>query len=189
MLKATARNQYQKKLSALTQEEYDTATALIFHKFCQYQWPLVRNILSYSPMRAKREFDVLLFEDQLRSTLPGIVMCWPKINPPDKSMEAHEINNEKFYTKNKFNILEPLDGFIISPAHLDIVFVPSNGIDKRGYRIGHGMGYYDRYLSRCGPQTLKVGVSFFELFDEFEDIHAFDVPLNICITPQRVYEF
>ena len=36
-----------------------------------------------------------------------------------------------------------------SPEELDAVLVPCVGFDDTLCRLGHGMGYYDRYLPRC----------------------------------------
>jgi 5-formyltetrahydrofolate cyclo-ligase len=55
--------------------------------------------------------------------------------------------------------------------------------------VGYGKGYYDRYLKRCAQDVVKIGFSYFDAIDAIEDINEFDVPLNYCITPMRVYEF
>ncbi|HEX8461529.1 MAG TPA: 5-formyltetrahydrofolate cyclo-ligase, partial [Segetibacter sp.] len=72
---------------------------------------------------------------------------------------------------------------------IDLVFVPLLAYDKRGYRVGYGKGFYDRYLSLCKPEVLKVGFSYFGPEESIDDTHQFDVPLNYCITPDNIYEF
>jgi 5-formyltetrahydrofolate cyclo-ligase len=104
-------------------------------------------------------------------------------------MEAGLVEREGLFIKNRFNILEPISGAIIQPGQLDVIFVPLVAFDTRGYRVGYGKGYYDKYLSRCRPDTVKVGFSYFDAVEYIEDIDDFDVPLNFCITPQRIYEF
>ena len=34
-----------------------------------------------------------------------------------------------------------------------------------------------------------IGFSFFEAVDSIDDVNEYDVPLNFCITPSRVYDF
>jgi 5-formyltetrahydrofolate cyclo-ligase len=34
--------------------------------------------------------------------------------------------------------------------------------DKEGHRVGYGKGFYDVFLSECKPETIKIGLSFFE---------------------------
>ena len=43
---------------------------------------------------------------------------------------------------------------------IDVVFVPLLIFDKQGHRIGYGKGYYDRFLSKCKKDTIKVGLAW-----------------------------
>ena len=125
----------------------------------------------------------------LKETNGSIKVAWPKIAFPTSTMEAHLIEQNKLFIKNKFNILEPLDGDIVPPDLLDIIFVPLIAFDNKGFRVGYGRGFYDRYLPACRPNAIKIGFSFFEAVDRIDDINEFDVPLNLCITPTCIYEF
>jgi 5-formyltetrahydrofolate cyclo-ligase len=69
------------------------------------------------------------------------------------------------------------------------VFVPLLAFDNDGYRVGYGKGFYDKFLAKCRPDVLKVGLSYFDAIDTISDRAQFDIPLNYCITPQRIYEF
>lgn len=91
--------------------------------------------------------------------------------------------------KNAWNIPEPVDGIAVDPHKIDLVFVPLLAFDRQGHRVGYGKGYYDHFLSECRPDTLKVGLSFFEAEDEIKDIFESDVALDYCVTPQKVYKF
>ena len=84
---------------------------------------------------------------------------------------------------------EPMDGVVTDAGIIDLVFVPLLIVDKLGYRIGYGKGFYDKYLPHCRPDCLKVGFCYFEPIEEIEGTHEFDVPLNLCITPNKFYVF
>lgn len=91
--------------------------------------------------------------------------------------------------KNKFNIPEPVDGIEVPSKKIDVVFVPLLSYDKAGHRVGYGKGFYDKFLSKCKPETIKIGLSFFEPEEIIEDVSENDVKLDYCVTPNGVYEF
>jgi 5-formyltetrahydrofolate cyclo-ligase len=61
--------------------------------------------------------------------------------------------------------------------------------DTKGYRVGYGKGFYDRYLAHCRKDVVKIGFSYFDPVEKITDTDQFDVPLTYCITPQHIYEF
>ena len=77
----------------------------------------------------------------------------------------------------------------ISPKKVEVVFVPLLAFDKFGHRIGYGKGFYDRFLTECKPETIKIGLSFFEAEEKLEGIFSTDIPLNYCVTPEKIYSF
>ena len=78
---------------------------------------------------------------------------------------------------------------IIPPGNIDLVFVPLLAFDEKGYRIGYGKGFYDKYLADCRNDCIKAGFCYFDPLASIDDSNEFDVPLNLCITPQNVYVF
>jgi len=61
--------------------------------------------------------------------------------------------------------------------------------DEKGNRIGYGKGFYDRFLNECKKDVIKVGLSFFEATTTIEDTNANDIPLDFCVTPEKIYRF
>jgi 5-formyltetrahydrofolate cyclo-ligase len=99
------------------------------------------------------------------------------------------VNDETVYQENDYDIAEPVSGQEVSAEDIDCVFVPLMSFDTRGYRVGYGKGFYDRYLVTCRQDVIRIGFSYFDPVDCIKDINEFDVPLNICITPNKLYEF
>ena len=91
--------------------------------------------------------------------------------------------------KNKYNIPEPADGIEIPTHKIEVVFVPLLAFDKKGHRVGYGKGFYDIFLSECKPETVKIGLSFFEAEETISDVFEGDIQLDYCVTPNSIYSF
>jgi len=91
--------------------------------------------------------------------------------------------------KNNYNIPEPVDGIEVSTTKIEVVFVPLLAFDIKGNRVGYGKGFYDKFLSECKPETIKIGLSFFEPEKSINGILNDDVKLDYCITPSKTYAF
>lgn len=92
-------------------------------------------------------------------------------------------------SKNRWGIPEPAEGDPVLPGEIDVVFVPLLAFDEKGYRVGYGGGYYDRFLGQCRENVVSVGLSFFGPVKEISDLHPGDVPLTYVVCPERVYAF
>ena len=94
---------------------------------------------------------------------------------------------------NTWNIPEPVDGdevlVEIQPDKIDVVFIPLLAFDKLGNRVGYGKGYYDNFLAECKPETIKIGLSFFEVEELIQEMSERDIKLDYCVTPKEVYKF
>jgi 5-formyltetrahydrofolate cyclo-ligase len=91
--------------------------------------------------------------------------------------------------KNSYNIPEPVDGIEVPVTKIEVAFVPLLAFDTNGNRVGYGKGFYDVFLSRCKPETIKIGLSFFEAETTVADVFENDVKLDYCVTPKKIYAF
>ncbi|MNK40600.1 putative 5-formyltetrahydrofolate cyclo-ligase [compost metagenome] len=91
--------------------------------------------------------------------------------------------------KNQYGIPEPADGIEVPSKRIDVVFVPLLAFDENGQRVGYGKGFYDRFLEECKPEVIKIGLSFFTAEEEPIEANLTDIPLDYCITPDRIYRF
>jgi len=90
---------------------------------------------------------------------------------------------------NPWGIPEPVDGIPIPETYLEVVFIPLLAFDKNGNRVGYGKGFYDRFLSKCNSNTIKVGLSLFKAEERIDDVNTSDIRLDYCVTPDQVYSF
>jgi len=71
-------------------------------------------------------------------------------------------------------------------ARAALVLVPALALDRRGYRIGHGGGYYDRTLPLIDDRTVqRVGVVRDDELVEELPVGPRDVPVSAALTPNQ----
>ncbi|MBY0481262.1 MAG: 5-formyltetrahydrofolate cyclo-ligase [Chitinophagaceae bacterium] len=188
MTKFQLRSIYKAKRNALAESEVLKMDDLLLIKFQELHLGLPQSLLTYWPMGHHTEPNVELVTRYLHLMIPELQICYPEINPVENSMNAVVTNDDTQFKTNQWGITEPVDGAVFHPQKLDLIFVPLLAFDKKGFRVGFGKGYYDRFLPECN-EALKIGFSYFDPVEEISDTNQFDVPLNYCITPQHIYEF
>lgn len=113
----------------------------------------------------------------------------PKTDAEKGDLINFLLTDQTVIKKNKWNIPEPQEGIEIPNEKLDVVFIPLLAFDETGHRIGYGKGFYDRFLATCKPEIVKIGLSFFEPVEKINEVFETDIPLDYCVTPERVYNF
>lgn len=103
------------------------------------------------------------------------VMIFYPLEDEISLLELLKDNNKKFYLPkvqgdelvvcpykagdnlvvSKFNTKEPLSE-PVNPDILDIIFVPALMVDKAFHRLGYGLGFYDRFLSKNAQRAIKI---------------------------------
>ncbi|HJU45732.1 MAG TPA: 5-formyltetrahydrofolate cyclo-ligase [Chitinophagaceae bacterium] len=189
MIKQELRKLYKQKRSQLSGKERLKLDDLLLIQFQQLSFNHVVNVLSYWPLQEQQEINTFLFTDYLQFRMPGMQLCFPVIDPATRSFKAFAVNEDTRFALNAYKIGEPVDGQEIPAGELDLVIAPLLCFDKKGYRVGYGKGFYDRFLQQCRADVIKAGLSYFEPEERIEDIDEFDVPLSVCITPHNIYEF
>jgi 5-formyltetrahydrofolate cyclo-ligase len=189
MIKKEIRNIFREKRNALSAPERAKLDDLLLIQFQATNFPFISSLLSYWPIEENREPDAHLFTDYLEFKNPGLAIAYPKTDFFLDEMIAVSTNAETGFMKNEFNIYEPEEGNQVAVSEIDMIFVPLLAFDKKGYRVGYGKGFYDKFLASCRKDCIKAGFSYFEPIDEIRDKDDFDVPLDLCITPQTVYVF
>jgi 5-formyltetrahydrofolate cyclo-ligase len=189
MTKNELRKIYKDRRLALTGKERLRFDDLLLIHFQRLHLPPVTRVMSYWPLEHNAEPNTFLFSDFLEFRIPGLQLAFPKADFTTNTMQAVAVNDNTHYRKNKYGLAEPDEGDIIPPDRLDLIFVPLLAFDKKGYRVGYGKGFYDRFLKETNPKAVKLGLSYFEPEERIEDADEFDVPLTIGITPNSIYEF
>lgn len=99
----------------------------------------------------------------------------------------------RVYPKTKYRagflgIKEPETPYDVAQnATIDFTIVPMVAADRRLNRLGHGRGFYDKWLNK--NSTFKVGLCFFErVFDEIP-IELHDIKMDMVITEKETYKY
>lgn len=90
-------------------------------------------------------------------------------------------------TLGPMKIFQPLRGEAVSPEKIDLLIVPGVAFDLRGYRLGYGRGYYDRFLSIYSGWSL--GLAFEIQMVNRLPFSAHDQPVRQVLTELRNYLF
>lgn len=142
---------------ALTAAERATHSAAICEHLATL--PILQNakrILSY--MATPDEADLSAFHT--RAAGEGKTLAFP-VSGPDGRMAAYVPHGPDSWEEGRFGIRSPLPecSRLMAPEELDAVILPCVAFDSQGRRLGHGGGYYDRYLPQC-PHAARVLVAF-----------------------------
>ena len=73
-------------------------------------------------------------------------------------------------------------------GEIDVCLTPLLAVNNKGYRLGYGGGYYDRYF-KAHPEILKVGVGYFLQYAEDFVEDEWDEPLDLFACERGIYNF
>lgn len=116
----------------------------------------------------------------------GKTVCVPKCIEAERKMEFYRIDSADCLEKGCYGILEPKPELCEKIEDLSggLCVVPGLEFDRKGYRLGFGMGYYDRFLSAFGG--IAVGICYSEGVTK-ELFHGyFDRNVDILVTERYI---
>lgn len=189
MQKKEIRNLYRKKRDELSVSQKLKNDDLILIQLQTLELPFLSAILSFYPLEDRNEINSFIITDYLHFKNPNLHIAYPKTDLNSSTMTAVICTADTAFAENEYMIPEPVTGEAINPLQLELVLIPLLGCDLQGNRVGYGKGFYDRFLKDCSDNCIKIGFSYFDPVDVIDDANEFDVPLDICITPQQVYVF
>jgi len=187
MTKAELRKKYKKRRDNLSEDTINDLSLAIANqllKLSVWNYSFYHIFLS---IEEKKEINTDYILNILSGKDKNILIS--KSNFKTGNMINYLLTDNTIIIKNSFNIPEPVDGIQILNEKIDVVFMPLLAFDKVGNRVGYGKGFYDRFLANCNPETLKIGLSFFESENEISGIFESDIRLDYCVTPANIYKF
>ncbi|MBT8763946.1 5-formyltetrahydrofolate cyclo-ligase [Desulfohalobiaceae bacterium Ax17] len=178
-----------KKRNNLTPEQVDSLSSTILENF--YSLNLldrVREAFLYLPIRNEVNTWPLLqkFWDLKISTF--LPHC-------DKNecgkMNFYLVSNPKELGKGIFNIPEPIPEIcsLYKGGGPDLIVLPGVAFDQKGYRLGYGQGYFDRFLPELdSTKTRTIALAYdFQVLPSLP-IDPWDKPVETIVTEKRIIQ-
>lgn len=98
----------------------------------------------------------------------------------NEEIMVSKINSLKDLREGAFGVLEPTWIIPILRSDLDLAIIPGVAFDKKGNRVGHGLGYYDIFLQ--GLECPKIAMAFdFQIVDKIKT-EKHDMKLDKVLT-------
>ncbi|MBR6918252.1 MAG: 5-formyltetrahydrofolate cyclo-ligase [Clostridia bacterium] len=171
---------YREKRAMLDKEEKarrDGAVCRAAVSLASYRY--AKYVLMYAP--TDDEIDVMpIAADALAR---GKKVAFPRCHPDERTMDYHIITSLDDLSSGAFGLREPdesLPVFDDAGGASSVCFVPGLVYDNKGYRLGYGKGYYDRYLSSFKGNI--VGIVYNDFVVPEVPRGRFDISIKILLT-------
>lgn len=142
------------------------------------QYRKCRSIFCYVSVDGEVATDLIL-----RDALDNRELLVPKCMEKG-IMKAIKISSLDELVKRSYGIPEPAGD--LACEDFDLVIVPCVCAGKNGERLGHGAGYYDRFL--INSRRLKVCLCCEENIREDIPMEENDLYMDLVITEENIYE-
>lgn len=183
MTKKVARNAMREQLTGLDKITYKNYSIQIEKKFLSYiaASDISTIALTISSFPEVETWGII---KQLWNMEKNVVV--PKCNPSDRTMIFYQIQNFDQLEQVYMHLLEPNPNVTkaYTPQEIDLIVVPGIVYSKKGYRVGYGGGYYDRFLMDYKGETLSLAFDM-QIVDTIA-IDVFDLPVDKIITPTEI---
>ena len=150
--KRLMRMRYRQQRDDLGEERRrDAGLAICKHIEAWPQFESAGVILTYMPMRGEVDLRLLLERFPVKNWL------LPRIQSAGQ-MVFHPYDPGRL-VEHAYGMLEPAADLPQVPAgEIDLALVPALAYDRRGYRLGYGGGFFDRFLA--GFEGISLGVTY-----------------------------
>ncbi len=190
MIKSELRKIYLEKQKSLSDAERKEKSLQIADEFFEnFNLESIRFLHVFLAIEKNKEIETSFIYKRLWRDFPRITTLASRVDFQTMTLENLKFTRDTKLVANRWQILEPATSEVIEIERIDAVLVPLLCFDERGFRVGYGMGFYDRFLSGCRTNCLKIGLTYFAPIAEISDAQNFDVRLDFCITPKKIWKF
>lgn len=149
----------------------------------------LRSLHCFLPIDRYNEIDTSVILETVWRNYSQIETLIPRVNFDTGDIDSLKLRPDTELANNLWGIPEPVHDELLPAGDIDMILIPGLAFDQAGHRVGYGKGFYDRFLTKCRPDCVKIGLSFFEPVKKITDVHAGDVRLKWLITPEHTISF
>ncbi|QJP34068.1 5-formyltetrahydrofolate cyclo-ligase [Nonlabens sp. Ci31] len=183
--KLALRKEYVQRRQALTLDQVEEYSLQIANKALEIDIWSHSNYHIFLPIEKQKEINTEYLLHILQGKDKNVVIS--RSNFKNFSMSNYLLTDQTKLTVNTYGIPEPDEnGIAVDEKSIDVVFVPLVAADRFGNRIGYGKGFYDRFLKKCRPDVLKIGLSFFTPLETKIDTNSNDIGMDYIIHRQEI---
>ncbi|WP_297989221.1 5-formyltetrahydrofolate cyclo-ligase [Anoxybacillus sp.] len=183
MDKKLLRQQMKQRILHMTKEERKKKETIIHDiLFQQHSWKKA-HVIGITISR-QTEVDTMAIIE--RAWQEGKKVAIPKCDVRTKQMIFREICSFQQTERSFFDLYEPIVEKTqeVQKHDIQLLFVPGLAFVRRGYRLGYGGGYYDRYLVDFSNDT--VSLSYDCQIVSTLPVETHDIPVQIVITNEGI---
>lgn len=146
------------------------------------QYRTAKKILAYLALPGEADLD-----DLIRAALADGKQVYVPVCLPERQMEAGRLTDMEDFVQGPYGLRDLPPGYLRGGAEeMDLVLVPAVACDLSGARLGHGAGYYDRYLPKVAPGRRIAVLWDFQIVPQVPE-DSFDQKMGGFVTEKRVY--
>lgn len=178
-IKAGLRQKYKALRAAIPPQEKDRLDEAILARVTSlWQYQRARTLLTYVSTPIEVDTRRLI----VRALADGKCVAVPRCVPGTRHMEFYRIASLDELEAGTFGVMEPVprEENRLTNFSGSVCLVPALSYDWRGFRLGYGKGYYDRFLSKYTGSM--IGICYSACVQQTLPHGRFDRPVELLVT-------
>lgn len=183
MNKKELRQVIRHQLTTINKDMFKLKSQMIHNKLLNMDELKQANVIAIT-ISQYPEVDTIHLIEQLWKI--GKQVAIPKCKHETRQMDFYKINSFDELEVVFKNLQEPIISktSLIEKNEIDLLISPGIAFDKKGFRLGYGGGYYDRYLVDFVKPTISM--AFEVQIVENLPVDAYDLPICKIVTEEQI---
>jgi 5-formyltetrahydrofolate cyclo-ligase len=179
--KLSARREIKAKIEGLTQEYIEESNTKIFKNFLSLpEYLSAETVFIYYSVGREPDTGKIIADALSR----GKTVALP-YSLDSGEMELRRLSGTDTLIQDRYGIpTPPDDAERLAIAKIELAVIPALTFDMRLYRMGHGGGYYDRFLGKFNG--FSVGLARERLIADILPTESHDRPVDCLITEKGI---